>query len=208
MSHHLYWVPNRGGDSAIDQRRCRGGPTRGRGSQGQTCTLGPDGCAGTGAPGENRPRAGAVTGAHSFGGQGCAFGPLCTCWGDYEATRKLYLPAVNNYWARTAFVALVYFSEMKRDTEITVTHCDASAASAKPPTAKASAPQPGHPPAAAWTPSGRSLDTLRRQPALTKDMKMTHVFKAFFFFTLLNSFQHDSWTFLTPLSLSKCEFEA
>lgn len=28
---------------------------------------------------------------------------------------RLYLPAVNNYWTRAAFVALVYFSEIKRD---------------------------------------------------------------------------------------------
>lgn len=28
---------------------------------------------------------------------------------------NLYLPAVNNYWTRTAPVALVYFSETKRD---------------------------------------------------------------------------------------------
>lgn len=84
-------------------------------------------------------------------------------WGGADTGNprdRLYLPAMNNYWTRAAFVALVYFSEIKRDRNYSYAWRRLRRVS-QPPLNQSKHPQLGHPSAAA---------------CFDKEIEITHTF--------------------------------
>lgn len=106
----------------------------------------------------------------------------------------LYLPAVNNYRTRAALVALAYFPETERDTEITV----APAPPPCPPTLPASrGPRRCH---------GRAVACFDEEKS-----KATHTRSDFFPFSTsgyATELRKRFCTFTVLVSLCECQLEA